>query len=223
MNYSENLKWPDLYVAGCDYYRDACKLLIDTAKKNGLLSIDIELEHHPKNPHDSNAVAVYAYIKSGLLFNIIRRRQIGHIPAYTAKDMAYFRGKGGSFSAALAKARYSSGEYPFDIKLDIYSDYKPTKQVRAKGKTKTNFSKVICFAEGLPISNQTAMRLAKDKGYDVRTKISEDVDYLIVGLSAENTNEYKIAKELQAQGHSILIELADKIFTIDEMADASST
>jgi NAD-dependent DNA ligase len=216
-----NLKWPDLYVAGCDYYRDACNLLIDNVKENGTSSIKVELEHHPQNPHDSNAVAVYAYLKSGLLFKTHKRKQIGHVPAYTARDMVYFREKGGKFSATLAKAKHSKREHPFSIEINIYSDYKSKERPRVKKKKKTNSSKIICFTEGLPIAKQTAMQLAKQKGYDVRSKVSKDVDYLITGIGAEDTSEYKFAMELQAKGHHISIELATKIFTIDEMADAS--
>lgn len=218
----DNLKWPDLYVAGCDHYRDACKLLIDTVKKNGISSVEIKLEHHPENPYDSNAVAVYATLTSGMFFKSSKRKQIGHIPANTAADMVYFREKGGNFSAVLAQAKISNGEYPFNIKLDIYSDYKSVGGRRVREKTKAKLNKIICFTEGLPLTKQTAESLARQKGYEVRNEVTKDVDYLIIGIGSENDPKHKRALELLSEGYNIDIETADKIFTINEMVDADS-
>jgi len=123
------LKWNDLYVAGCEYYPDACKRLIDYVRKNGLSAVEVVLEHHPDNPHDTNAVAVFAKtVTAGCFLKSTKKNKIGHIPAYTARDMVYFRNGGGGFRATLAKAKKSRGEYPFDIKLDVYTDYKYKKK-----------------------------------------------------------------------------------------------
>ena len=114
-----------MFVVGCEYYSDACEHVINNVKQNGRSAVEIQLKHNPQNLYDENAVAVFAKTySSGFIFKSSRNEQIGHLSRITAASMARFRKKGASYSATLETAKFSNEEYPFNIKLNIFSDYK---------------------------------------------------------------------------------------------------